>query len=108
MGEEIEEQQQQQLIEDIEIREENKQQEEAITETEENQSSYTWPIIRFDVPPFKTYSFYNQFRTNPSYPNNFLKPIRWYYSFSSFLFTALLLLFFYLYMKFVCDADEFV
>lgn len=75
MGEE-KEQQQQQLIENIETGEENKQ--EATETKEEDQSSYTWPVIRFDVSPFKTYTFYNQFRTNPSYPNNFLKGIRWF------------------------------
>ena len=71
MGEETEQQQLNQ--EDIEMAEEIKQ------ETQQaEQSSYTWPVIRFDVSPYRTYNFYNQFRTNPSNPNNFLKGIRWF------------------------------
>lgn len=75
MGEQIG--QQQQLIEDTEIGEEHKQEEATTVAKEDQSSSYTWPVIRFDVPPFKTFSFYNQFRTNPLNPNNFLKGIRW-------------------------------
>lgn len=41
--------------------------------------AYTWPAIRFDVPPHRAYHFYQQFRTNPKNPNNFLKCLKWYY-----------------------------
>ncbi|XP_062017038.1 uncharacterized protein LOC133733438 isoform X1 [Rosa rugosa] len=41
---------------------------------EEEYSS--WPAIRFDVPPQRTYHFSQQFRT-PSKPNNFLKAVKW-------------------------------
>lgn len=76
MGEEEEQQtlQQQQKNSDIEVTE----------ATHENQQEYTWPLIRFDVPPHRTYHFYNQFRTS-SIPNNFLKGIKWSPDGSSFL-----------------------
>ncbi|WOG89875.1 hypothetical protein DCAR_0209114 [Daucus carota subsp. sativus] len=81
MGEETEQQQLNQ--EDIEMAEEIKQ------ETQQaEQSSYTWPVIRFDVSPYRTYNFYNQFRTNPSNPNNFLKGIRWSPDGSCFLIST--------------------
>lgn len=38
--------------------------------------SYSWPVIHFEVPPYRTYHFFNQFRT-PSNPNNFLKGVKW-------------------------------
>ncbi|KAL5841758.1 hypothetical protein ACOSQ3_012361 [Xanthoceras sorbifolium] len=44
--------------------------------TEQSQQEYTWPAIRFDVPPHRTYHFHNQFTTSPI-PNNFLKGIKW-------------------------------
>lgn len=65
MGEEAE----QQSNPDIEIGE--------ITEEEATGQAYTWPAIRFDVPPHRAYHFYHQFRTNPSNPNNFLKGLKW-------------------------------
>lgn len=76
MGEEGQQtpQQQQQKNSDIEVTE----------ATQENQQEYTWPLIRFDVPPHRTYHFYNQFRTS-SIPNNFLKGIKWSPDGSSFL-----------------------
>lgn len=78
MGEQLQQQEQQKLVQDIGILEKNKQE----TETEEQQQSsysYSWPVIRFDVSaPHRTYHFYNQFRTNPSNPNNFLKSITWF------------------------------
>ncbi|OMO76544.1 hypothetical protein CCACVL1_15573 [Corchorus capsularis] len=50
------------------------------TETSESpkQQEYEWapPQIRFDVPPYRTYHFYKQFRTG-SNPNNFLKGVKW-------------------------------
>lgn len=38
--------------------------------------AYSWPVIHFEVPPYRTYHFFNQFRT-PSNPNNFLKGVKW-------------------------------
>ena len=46
----------------------------------QQQQEYSWPLIRFDVPPHRTYHFYNQFRNSPN-PNNFLKAIKWYFFF---------------------------
>lgn len=46
-------------------------------EEQERSSSYSWPIINFQVPPYRTYHFFNQFRTNSSIPNNFLKAVKW-------------------------------
>ncbi|KAF4386908.1 hypothetical protein F8388_006863 [Cannabis sativa] len=37
---------------------------------------YQWPVIRFDVPPYRTHHFFHQFRTGPN-PNNFLKSVKW-------------------------------
>ncbi|GAY34349.1 hypothetical protein CUMW_011010 [Citrus unshiu] len=76
MGEEEQQQtlQQQQIYSDTEVTE----------AAQENQQEYTWPLIRFDVPPHRTYHFYNQFRTS-SIPNNFLKGIKWSPDGSSFL-----------------------
>lgn len=50
------------------------------TETSESpkQHQYEWPKIRFDVPPYRTYHFHNQFRTGPN-PNNFLKGVKWFH-----------------------------
>ncbi|KAL5730612.1 hypothetical protein ACHQM5_003413 [Ranunculus cassubicifolius] len=42
----------------------------------ENQHSYNYPTIRFDVPPYRTYHFHQQFRKS-SNPNNFLKAVKW-------------------------------
>lgn len=36
-----------------------------------------WPVIQYDVQPYRTYHFFNQFR-KPSNPNNFLKGVKWY------------------------------
>ena len=52
---------------------------------EQQQQEYSWPVIRFDVPPHRTYHFYNQFRNSPN-PNNFLKAIKWYFCFFFFFF----------------------
>ncbi|CAK9144096.1 unnamed protein product [Ilex paraguariensis] len=46
-----------------------------ITEQPADQA-YSWPVIRFDVQPYRTYHFYQQFRT-PSNPNNFHKGVKW-------------------------------
>ncbi|KAJ4703374.1 telomerase Cajal body protein 1-like [Melia azedarach] len=70
MGEEQQQQQQQQQEEQLNT------DTEVAEATQENQHEYTWPVIRFDVPPHRTYHFYNQFRTS-SIPNNFLKAIKW-------------------------------
>ena len=37
---------------------------------------YSWPAIRFDVPPQRAYHFHRQFRTEQK-PNNFLKGVKW-------------------------------
>ncbi|XP_062161405.1 uncharacterized protein LOC133868510 [Alnus glutinosa] len=44
--------------------------------TQATQEEHSWPVIRFDVPPHRTYHFYHQFRTGPN-PNNFLKGVKW-------------------------------
>ncbi|KAI6668859.1 hypothetical protein NL676_007081 [Syzygium grande] len=36
---------------------------------------YSWPAIRFDVPPQRAYHFHRQFRTDQK-PNNFLKGVK--------------------------------
>ncbi|XP_057764645.1 uncharacterized protein LOC130985597 [Salvia miltiorrhiza] len=36
-----------------------------------------WPTVQYDVAPYKTYHFFQQFRTNESNPNNFLKGVKW-------------------------------
>ncbi|PNX60063.1 telomerase cajal body protein 1-like [Trifolium pratense] len=60
-------------------------------EEEENASipneEYSWPVLRFDVPPHRTYHFHNQFIT-PTNPNNFLKAVKWSPDGSSFLTTS--------------------
>ncbi|KAL7213183.1 hypothetical protein ACSBR2_015816 [Camellia fascicularis] len=38
---------------------------------------YSWPVIRFDVPPVRTYHFCYQFRNTSSNPNNFPYGIKW-------------------------------
>ncbi|KAK1556792.1 hypothetical protein Q3G72_012096 [Acer saccharum] len=63
----MEEEQQQQQNPDTEV---------VAEATEQSQQEYTWPPIRFDVPPHRTYHFHNQFKTS-SVPNNFLKGIKW-------------------------------
>lgn len=45
--------------------------------TNDEQQSYSWPVLQFDVPPQRTYHFYNQFRNGPN-PNNFFKGVKWY------------------------------
>lgn len=45
--------------------------------------SYSWPVISFDVPPYKSYHFHRQFRDS-SNPNNFLKGVKWFH-FSLFI-----------------------
>lgn len=49
-----------------------------------SQQEYSWPVIRFDVPPVRSYHFSQQFR-NASNPNNFLKGVKWSPDGSSFL-----------------------
>lgn len=44
--------------------------------TRATQEEHSSPVVRFDVPPHRTYHFYNQFRTG-SNPNNFLKGVKW-------------------------------
>lgn len=67
----------------------------AETTMNDDQQSYSWPVIQFNSPPRRTYHFYNQFRTC-SNPNNFFKGVKWYIAcvfLSSLLFILLLLLF---------------
>ncbi|XP_021902199.1 telomerase Cajal body protein 1 [Carica papaya] len=40
------------------------------------QEVYSWPSMRFDVPPQRTFHFFQQFRTVRN-PNNFLKGVKW-------------------------------
>ncbi|KAL8151277.1 hypothetical protein V2J09_021085 [Rumex salicifolius] len=40
------------------------------------QASNSWPVMSFDVPPYRTYNFHGQFR-NSSNSNNFLKGVKW-------------------------------
>ncbi|XP_044462010.1 telomerase Cajal body protein 1 [Mangifera indica] len=57
--------------------EEQREEQTEVTETtQESQQEYTWPAINFDVPAYRTYHFYNQFRTS-LIANNFLKGIKW-------------------------------
>ncbi|XP_059437677.1 uncharacterized protein LOC132170641 [Corylus avellana] len=44
--------------------------------TQATQEEHSSPVVRFDVPPHRTYHFYHQFRTGPN-PNNFLKGVKW-------------------------------
>ncbi|KAB1221888.1 Telomerase Cajal body protein 1 [Morella rubra] len=44
--------------------------------TQPAQEEYSWPVIRYDVPPHRAYHFYHQFRTGPNH-NNFLKGVKW-------------------------------
>ncbi|XP_042520495.1 telomerase Cajal body protein 1 [Macadamia integrifolia] len=37
---------------------------------------FSWPVLRFDIPPKRVYHFCHQFRKG-SNPNNFLKGIKW-------------------------------
>ena len=50
--------------------------EEIGNEAKQVEEEYSWPVIRFDVPPHRAYHFCHQFRT-PSNPNNFLKGVKW-------------------------------
>ncbi|KAL5579321.1 hypothetical protein UlMin_011763 [Ulmus minor] len=49
---------------------------EATDSGSQHEQVYSWPVIRFDVPPQRTYHFCHQFRTAPN-PNNFLKSVKW-------------------------------
>ncbi|KAF6163304.1 hypothetical protein GIB67_025168 [Kingdonia uniflora] len=40
-------------------------------------SSFSWPALRFDIPPYRTSHFYHQFRNGSKNPNNFLKGVKW-------------------------------
>ncbi|KAL3627647.1 hypothetical protein CASFOL_029010 [Castilleja foliolosa] len=47
-----------------------------IDETE-GDGSNSFPAVRYDVAPYRTYNFFRQFRTSSSNPNNFLKGVKW-------------------------------
>lgn len=49
-----------------------------VTETTSD-GSYSWPVVHYDVPPYRTYHFFQQFRNSPSNANNFLKGVKWSY-----------------------------
>jgi hypothetical protein len=53
---------------------EQEQEQEHISPTATTQQDYTWPVIRYNLPPQRTHHFFKQFRTSP---NNFLKGIKW-------------------------------
>ncbi|XP_075492916.1 uncharacterized protein LOC142530895 [Primulina tabacum] len=52
--------------------------------------SYSWPAVHYDVPPYRTYHFFQQFRNLPlpSNANNFLKGVKWSPDGSCFLTCA--------------------
>ncbi|PIN18577.1 Guanine nucleotide-binding protein [Handroanthus impetiginosus] len=37
----------------------------------------SWPGVYYDVPPYRMYHFFQQFRTSSANPNNFLKGVKW-------------------------------
>ncbi|CAH9133702.1 unnamed protein product [Cuscuta epithymum] len=47
-----------------------------ITDTQSDGPSQSWPAINYALPPYRSYHFFNQFRT-PSNPNKFLKGVKW-------------------------------
>ncbi|KAG8376846.1 hypothetical protein BUALT_Bualt09G0106300 [Buddleja alternifolia] len=47
-----------------------------VTETASD-GAYSWPAVNYDVAPYRTYHFFQQFRTTDSNPNNFLKGVKW-------------------------------
>jgi hypothetical protein len=59
---------------DQEHEHEQEQEQEHISPTATTQQDYTWPVIRYNLPPQRTHHFFKQFRTSP---NNFLKGIKW-------------------------------
>ncbi|XP_073143940.1 uncharacterized protein [Henckelia pumila] len=52
--------------------------------------SYEWPVVHYEVPPYRTYHFFQQFRSSPSpsNANNFLKGVKWSPDGSCFLTCA--------------------
>ncbi|GAU41748.1 hypothetical protein TSUD_85870 [Trifolium subterraneum] len=63
------------------------EQEDVTISNEEVVEEYSWPVLRFDIPPHRTYHFHHQFIT-PTNPNNFLKAVKWSPDGSSFLTTS--------------------
>ncbi|XP_061367687.1 uncharacterized protein LOC133310727 [Gastrolobium bilobum] len=69
------------------------EEEKEVVESESNipnpnpNEEYSWPVLRFDVPPHRTYHFHRQFIT-PTNPNNFLKAVKWSPDGSCFLTTS--------------------
>ncbi|KAF3678894.1 putative pseudouridine-5'-monophosphatase-like isoform 1 [Capsicum annuum] len=80
MGEQEEEEaaseQQQQLIRESAELETPTEVVEETAADKPSEEPYRWPVIQYDVPPYRTYHFFKQFRT-PSNPNNFLKGVKW-------------------------------
>nr|DAD20791.1 TPA_asm: hypothetical protein HUJ06_022254 [Nelumbo nucifera] len=49
---------------------------EATAETTDGGDVFSWPVLRFDIPPKRVCHLYQQFR-KASNPNNFLKGVKW-------------------------------
>ncbi|XP_019162100.1 PREDICTED: telomerase Cajal body protein 1 [Ipomoea nil] len=47
-----------------------------VSDNQSDEASYSWPVINYDLSPYRTYHFFNQFRTT-SNPNNFFKGVKW-------------------------------
>ncbi|XP_020231455.1 telomerase Cajal body protein 1 isoform X1 [Cajanus cajan] len=58
--------------------------EEALQSESNANEEYSFPALRFDVPPHRTYHFHRQF-ISPTNPNSFLKAVKWSPDGSSFL-----------------------
>ncbi|XAR66391.1 hypothetical protein NMG60_11012613 [Bertholletia excelsa] len=80
MGEEEGQAQQLQPSSDAEVMQ-------AIPQESSEHGDYSWPAIRFDVPPARTYHFCQQFRAFRN-PNNFLFGVKWSPDGSCFLTSA--------------------
>lgn len=59
---------------------------------QDRNEAYSWPVIRFDVPPTRTYHFCHQFRNTPN-PNNFLKSLKWFLPIFLFVFFFIFIFF---------------
>lgn len=74
MGEEEEDHDQPHVAGDVPVISTNQDQDQ--DQDQDRNEAYSWPVIRFDVPPTRTYHFCQQFRNTPN-PNNFLKSLKW-------------------------------
>ncbi|XP_051142579.1 uncharacterized protein LOC127259344 [Andrographis paniculata] len=48
-----------------------------VTETVASDEANYWSTVNYSVAPYRNYHFFQQFRTSPSNPNNFLKGVKW-------------------------------